>query len=99
MKWGHCPFVSVVGIYPPGSVVFLNNGQWAYLMDSRGPVVVPFTNQRGEPLKQQTDPIDLSNQNSGSPEIKIDHKRPLTSPIEVYNKMPETMRKMIFSIK
>ncbi len=89
-------FVSVVGIYPPGSVVFLNNGQWAYLMDSRGPIVVPFTDQRGEALTQHTDPIDLSNQNSGSPRIKIDHKRPLTSPAEVYNKMPENMRKMIF---
>ena len=91
-------FISVIGIYPPGSIVFLNNGQWAYLLDSRGPVVVPFTDQRGEALKQQTDPVDLSNQNSGSPEIKIDHKRPLTSPAEVYNKMPETIRKMIFPI-
>lgn len=90
-------FVSVVGIYPPGSIVFLNNGQWAYLMDSRGPVVVPFTDHRGESLRQQPDPIDLSNQNSGSPKITIDHKRPLRTPVEVYNKMPETLRKMIFS--
>jgi cyclic di-GMP phosphodiesterase len=92
-------FVSVVGIYPPGSIVFLNNGQWAYLMDSRGPVVVPFTDHRGETLKRQPDPIDLSNQNSGSPRIKIDHKRPLSTPVEVYNKIPETMRRMIFSAK
>jgi HD-GYP domain-containing protein (c-di-GMP phosphodiesterase class II) len=90
-------FVSIVGIYPPGSIVFLSNGQWAYLMDSRGPVVVPFTDQRGEPLKQQPSPIDLSSGNSGSADIKIDHKRPLASPADVYKKLPENMRRTIFT--
>jgi len=89
-------FVSVVGIYPPGSIVFLSNGQWAYLMDSRGPLVVPFTDPSGKALNRQPEPIDLSNQNSGSPELKIDHRRPLTSPAEIYNKMPGSIRSMIF---
>jgi HD-GYP domain-containing protein (c-di-GMP phosphodiesterase class II) len=90
-------FISVVGIYPPGSIVFLTNGQRAYLMDSKGPIVIPFTDQRGEPLKQHADPIDLANQNGGSPELKIDHKHPLTTPVEVYNQIPEAMRRMVFS--
>jgi HD-GYP domain-containing protein (c-di-GMP phosphodiesterase class II) len=90
-------FVSVVGIYPPGSIVFLTNGQRAYLMDSQGPIVVPFTDQRGEPLKQHADPIDLTSYNGGPQELKIDHKHPLTTPAEVYNQMPESIRRMIFS--
>jgi HD-GYP domain-containing protein (c-di-GMP phosphodiesterase class II) len=89
-------FVSVVGIYPPGSIVFLSNGQRAYLMDSQGPIVVPFTDPRGEPLKRHADPIDLANQNGGTPALKIDHRHPLTTPVEVYDQMPEAMRRMIF---
>jgi HD-GYP domain-containing protein (c-di-GMP phosphodiesterase class II) len=89
-------FVSVVGIYPPGSIVFLNNGQCAYLLDSRGPIVVPFTDRRGEALRQSPDPIDLSSQNDTASVLKIDHKRPLATPLEMYSKMPATLRKMVF---
>jgi HD-GYP domain-containing protein (c-di-GMP phosphodiesterase class II) len=90
-------FISVVGIYPPGSVVFLNNGQMAYIIDSKGPIVLVFSDNQGAPLKRQPNPIDLSDPDSVAAGLKIDHKRPMTTPVKVYNKLPKGLREMIFS--
>ncbi len=90
-------FISVVGIYPPGSVVFLSNGQMAYILDSKGPIVVVFTDDQGVPLKRQPDAIDLSEPNSVAAGLKVDHKRPMTTPVKVYNNLPRDLREMIFS--
>jgi hypothetical protein len=90
-------FISVVGIYPPGSVVFLNNGQMAYIIDSKGPIILVFSDNQGAPLKRQPNPIDLSDPDSVAAGLKIDHKRPMTTPVKVYNKLPKGLREMIFS--
>ncbi len=90
-------FISVVGIYPPGSVVFLNNAQMAYIIDSKGPIVLVFSDTKGNPVKRQPDPIDLSDPSSVAAGLKIDHKRPMTTPVKVYNKLPKGLREMIFS--
>ncbi|WP_320041524.1 HD domain-containing phosphohydrolase [uncultured Desulfobacter sp.] len=90
-------FISVVGIYPPGSVVFLSNGQMAYIIDSKGPILLVFSDDRGGALKHRPDPIDLSDPNRVAAGLKIDHKRPMTTPVKVYNKLPKGLREMIFS--
>ena len=90
-------FISVVGIYPPGSVVFLSNGQMAYLIDSKGPIVLVFSDLQGVPLKREPDPMDLSDPDCVAADLKIDHKRPMATPVEVYNKLPKGLREMIFS--
>ncbi len=90
-------FVSVVGIYPPGSVVFLTNGQMAYLIDAKGPIVLIFSNEQGVPLKRQPDPMDLSDPKHEAAGLAIDHKRPMATPVDVYNKLPTDLREMIFS--
>jgi len=89
-------FISVVGIYPPGSVVYLNSGQMAYIIDSKGPIVLVFTDDWEMPLSRQPDPIDLSSPNRVAEGIKIDHKRPMATPLYVYNKLPRGLREMIF---
>jgi hypothetical protein len=90
-------FISVVGIYPPGSVVYLNSGQMAYIIDSKGPIVLVFTDDWEMPLNRQPDPIDLSSPNSVAEGLKIDHRRPMATPLYVYNKLPIGLREMIFS--
>jgi len=86
-------FVKVVGIYPPGSVIYLLNGQMAYVLDSDGPLVIPFTGPDGEPLKKPVDPVDLSQQRPGEGEMFVDRRRPLVSPLEVQDKLPDFLKK------
>lgn len=88
-------FVKVVGIYPPGSILHLQSGQMAYILDAEGPIVVPFTDRRGHTLKHQPDPIDLSQ--AVDPGLQIDRRRPLKSPIEVYALLPAYLKKTVTS--
>ena len=53
-------FVKSVGVYPPGSVVYLMNGQLAYILDSEGPIVIPFADPDGKPYPEQAPPLDLA---------------------------------------
>jgi len=84
-------FVNVVGICPPGSIVFLSNGQLAYVIDSSGPLLIPFTDTKGMTLTKSTDPIDLSEKQKRE-ELTIDRKVPITFPVEIYNKLPAYLR-------
>lgn len=86
-------FVKVVGIYPPGSVIYLVNGQMAYVLDSDGPLVIPFTTPEGDPLKRPVDPVDLSGRRPGESGMAVDRRRPLVSPIEVRDNLPEFLKK------
>ena len=86
-------FVSVIGIYPPGSIVFLDNGQMAYVMSAKGPIVIPFTDSQGDSLKVMDDPIEVSKQN----QVKINHRRPLIRPKQVYESLPQDLKNLIFS--
>lgn len=85
-------FVKSVGIYPPGSVVSLMNRQLAYVLDSEGPVVIPFTNNKGEPIRERMEPIDLAKRTLTEPEWKVNDKTPLLSPVEAYRLLPDYLK-------
>jgi len=88
-------FVKIVGIYPPGSIIYLANGQMAYVLDSEGPLVIPFTDTDGETLKTMPDPVDLSEQRPGYGEMFVDRRRPLLTPIEVYKRLPKFIKEYL----
>ncbi len=85
-------FVKSVGIFPPGSVVTLTSRQLAYVLDSDGPIVIPFTNNRGEPLVNKADPVDLADQASVEAGWKVNDEKPLLSPVEAYQLLPEYLK-------
>ena len=84
-------FVNVVGICPPGSIVFLSNGQLAYVLDSDGPIIIPFTDTDGTTMKMNPDPIDFGDK-SAQKELIINKRAPILFPIEVYSKLPPYLR-------
>lgn len=86
-------FVKSVGIYPPGSIVSLTNGQLAYVLDSQGPVLLPVTNQQGETLKSKPEVMVLDR--GQNQELKIDRKKPPITPVEAYKILPEYLRKTL----
>ncbi|MBU4151807.1 MAG: HD domain-containing protein [Proteobacteria bacterium] len=86
-------FVKSVGIYPPGSIVSLTNGQLAYVLDSQGPVLLPVTNEQGETLKSKPEVVVLDRgEGSG---IKIDRRKPPIAPVDAYKILPEYLRKTL----
>ena len=85
-------FARIVGIYPAGSVVRLNNGQLTMIIDSQGPIVIPFTDEYGEPLTAKQNPIDFSEIEHLSDDIGIDRRAPLKTPLEVYEKLPSYLK-------
>ncbi|MFN2357909.1 MAG: HD-GYP domain-containing protein [Desulfotignum sp.] len=84
-------FVKSIGIYPPGSIVFLQNGQMAYVLESDGPLVLPFTDEKGRTLKYKPDPViaDFAYNNHL---YAVDNRKSVTSPKEVYNVLPGYLR-------
>jgi len=82
-------FVSTIGVYPPGSIVFLKNGQMAYVLESRGPIVLPFTDTHRHPLGRRPDPFDAGDQNEL---FQIDNDRSVKTPKAVYNRLPPFIR-------
>lgn len=90
-------FVSVVGIYPPGSIITLTNGQMAYVISAQGPLVIPFTDKIGDPLRKMDDPVDISDQADHRDQIKINHTRSMVSPRQVYERLPTDLRDLIYS--
>ena len=87
-------FVKSIGIYPPGSIVFLQNGQMAYVLDSNGPLVLPFTDEKGNTLKYKPDPViaDTSAENNA---CVVDNRKSVQSPKEVYNFLPNYLRNFL----
>jgi hypothetical protein len=84
-------FINVVGICPPGSIVFLSNRQLAYVLDGNGPLVIPFTDTEGSTLTTKPDPVDLGGKKS-SGELTIDRQVPIVFPVEMYNKFPPYLK-------
>ncbi|HKL01069.1 MAG TPA: HD domain-containing phosphohydrolase [Desulfotignum sp.] len=89
-------FVKSIGIYPPGSIVFLKNRQMAYVLESKGPLVLPFTDTSGNTLHRSSDPVDLAEQDA-DPVLAIDSSRSIRTPKEVYNLLPEFLREAAMS--
>jgi HD-GYP domain-containing protein (c-di-GMP phosphodiesterase class II) len=85
-------FVKAIGIYPPGSVVHLTNNCMAYILDSEGPIILPFTNEQGEPILKQPDPVDLSDEATRAIGRRVDDNRPLVSPIDAYRLFPKYLK-------
>jgi HD-GYP domain-containing protein (c-di-GMP phosphodiesterase class II) len=84
-------FINVVGICPSGSIVFLSNGQLAYVLDGNGPLLIPFTDTNGSTLTAKLDPIDFGDKKS-SGELTIDKQTPIVFPLQLYNKLPPYLK-------
>jgi len=87
-------FVKSVGIYPPGSIVALSNGQMAYVMDSQGPTLLPVTDTHGEPLKGKPNIIVLD-KGAATAGLKVDRRKPPMSPIDAYKILPDYLLKTV----
>ncbi len=86
-------FVKIVGIYPPGSILTLRNGQLAYVLLSEGPLVLQFTDTHGDPLSNKPDPVDLGNIDlENFPELQVDKRHPLQKPTDVYELLPRYIK-------
>jgi HD-GYP domain-containing protein (c-di-GMP phosphodiesterase class II) len=84
-------FVKCIGIHPAGSVVFLMDGRLAYVLDSNGPIIIPFTDRQGATLKSAADPIDMSDKQMQKTWQINKNKAPL-SPVDVYGKLPSYLK-------
>lgn len=86
-------FVKSIGIYPPGSIVYLRNGQLAYVLESDGPFLLPFTDERENTLRHQPSPF-----RANLPDLdetkKIDGRRSVKSPTDVNDLLPAYIRKI-----
>ena len=88
-------FVKIVGIFPPGSIVSLRNGQMGYVLSTDGPIVIPITDTGGNTLNKKIEPVDLSDDNYPQAEFQIDRRKPLQTPIEVYEYLPAYLKELI----
>ncbi len=87
-------FVKSIGIYPPGSIVFLRNGQMAYVLESAGPIVLPFTDEQENTLRNKPDPLDIGD--SGVAKVKmVDSRKSVKMPKDVYDILPSFIKKII----
>ena len=91
----HC-FVNEVGIYPAGSVVYHNNGQMSFILDSEGPMLLPFTDTNGEPLHEKPEVIVMGKNRNLSHDLMINTQKPIISPKKVYAILPDYIREAIF---
>ncbi|MBU2430903.1 MAG: diguanylate cyclase, partial [Proteobacteria bacterium] len=86
-------FVKSIGIYPPGSIVYLRNGQLAYVLESDGPLLLPFTDEKENTLRRQPDPF-----RANSPELEdaktIDSRRSVKAPRDVNSLLPSYIRQI-----
>ncbi len=84
-------FVKSIGIYPAGSIVYLRNGQMGYVLESAGPLVIPFTDTQEKTLSNNANPLDLSEYESDNV-LKIDNRRSIKTPKEVYDLLPPYLK-------
>lgn len=84
-------FVKSVGIHPPGSFVYLTNGQLCYVIESEGPLLLPITDSEGSQLKRAPDLINMAETIS----LSIDRRRPPVSPVLAYKKLPSCLKTII----
>ncbi|MCK5096570.1 MAG: hypothetical protein KAR45_00625, partial [Desulfobacteraceae bacterium] len=87
-------FVKSIGIYPPGSIVYLKSGQLAYVLHSEGPILLPFTDSAQITLKKQPDPIDTAHRDTNKL-YQVDASRSVKTPTDVYDLLPSYLKKVI----
>lgn len=85
-------FIKAIGIYPAGSIVQLKNGQLGYVLDSEGPLVVPFADAQRIPFNAALPPIDMADESVQNTDLAIDGTKPLLSPIDTYHLLPEHLK-------
>jgi response regulator RpfG family c-di-GMP phosphodiesterase len=90
-------FLKIVGTYPAGSVLYLQNGQMCYVLTSEGPIVLPVTDTQGNPLKTMPDPIDLADDSFAETGIQIDRQKPVKTPTDVFDALPAYLRETIIN--
>ena len=88
-------FVKIVGIFPPSSIVSLRNGQMGYVLITDGPIVIPITDTNGKTLQKKPEPVDLSDKNHAQSDLQVDRRKPLHTPVEVYNYLPAYLKELI----
>lgn len=84
-------FVKTVGLYPPGSIVFLKSGQLAYVLENEGPLVLPFTDKNQVPLKSKPDPFNAGKQTGI---LAIDSDRSVRQPKKIWDCLPAFIREI-----
>ncbi len=84
-------FIKSIGIYPPGSIVFLRNRQMAFVLESKGPLIIPFTDADGKQLSYKPEPLDLG-EDGCDDALKIDNRRSIKNPREVYDLLPSYLK-------
>nr|WP_320190499.1 HD domain-containing phosphohydrolase [uncultured Desulfobacter sp.] len=84
-------FVKTVGLYPPGSIVFLKSGQLAYVLENEGPLVLPFTDKNQVPLKSKPDPFNAGKQTGV---LAIDSDRSVRQPKKIWDCLPAFIREI-----
>ena len=87
-------FVKSIGIYPPGSIVYLQNGRMAYVLESNGPLVLPFTDEKGNTLKYKPDPVVADTFHEKTLHL-VDNRKSIQSPREVYHLLPGYLRNFL----
>ena len=84
-------FVKSIGIYPPGSIIYLKNAQMAYVLESKGPLVLPFTDETGNTLNSTSDVINIGEPDIDE-ELTVDSSRTVRTPLEVYSLLPSYLK-------
>ncbi len=88
-------FVNTVGVYPSGSCVYLLNGQIAFVLDSDGPIIIPFTDEAGNTLSEKQDPVKFSHLKEKGTNLRIDRRKPPLSPTEAHNMLPNYLKEIV----
>jgi hypothetical protein len=88
-------FVKALGICPPGSIISLRNGQQCDVLTGEGPIVLPVTDTSGQPLRTKPDPIDLGKPEAEANGMRIDWRKPLRNPVEIYDHLPAYVQQAI----
>jgi len=85
-------FVKEIGTCPEGSILTLKNGQFVYVINSKGPEVIIFTDKAGHTIEQPGTTIDLSSQNSKGLNLLINEQHLPKTPVEIFNRLPGYLR-------
>ncbi len=85
-------FIKTVGVYPTGSIVQLQNGQLGYIIDSQGPIVLPFTDRHGTPMTAKSEPININDIKIKGTGLDIDRRKPLLNPAAYWDILPEYLK-------
>lgn len=86
-------FVKSIGNIPPGTIVQLKNAQYAFVLDSNGPVIILLTDKYGKKLPEIPDPVNL-NDYTISKEYEINPATELKAPMDSFSILPEFLKRL-----